>query len=172
MLEVFQTPATVLHVMAALLLVLIVLIQPGKSGGISAALGGAGAQQVFGGRGAGNFLTKGTWALATTFFLTSVFLAYIATSVGDTLDERGTANAAEAPADEAKAETEDTAVTAPLQPTLPAQPEVPAEPEPEPEPAAAEEAAGPTQAAAEEAPEAPADEAPANDTPAPAEAAE
>jgi preprotein translocase subunit SecG len=88
MLKVFETPATVVHVLACLLLVLIVLIQPGKSGGISAALGGAGAQQVFGGRGAGNFLTRGTWILASTFFLTSVFLAYLSSSVEDTLDKR------------------------------------------------------------------------------------
>jgi preprotein translocase subunit SecG len=88
MLEILETPLTVIHVLSCLLLVLIVLIQPGKSGGISAALGGAGAQQVFGGRGAGTFLTRGTWILATTFFLTSVVLAYMSSSVGDTLEER------------------------------------------------------------------------------------
>lgn len=89
MLEILETPLTVVHVLCCLLLMLIILIQPGKSGGISAALGGAGAQQVFGGRGAGNFLTKGTWIIAGTFFVTSVVLAYLSSSVGDTLDERG-----------------------------------------------------------------------------------
>lgn len=88
MLEVLETPLTVIHVLCCLLLMLIILIQPGKSGGISAALGGAGAQQVFGGRGAGNFLTRGTWIIAGTFFATSITLAYLSSSVGDTLEQR------------------------------------------------------------------------------------
>jgi preprotein translocase subunit SecG len=80
MLEVLHTPFTVLHITVAVLLILLILIQPGKSGGLSAALGAAGSQQVFGGRGAGTFLSKGTWVLAATFFTTSVVLAYISTS--------------------------------------------------------------------------------------------
>jgi preprotein translocase subunit SecG len=88
MLQILETPLTVVHVLACVLLMVIILLQPGKSGGISAALGGAGAQQVFGGRGAGTFLTKGTWALATTFFVTSVVLAYSSSSVKDTLEDR------------------------------------------------------------------------------------
>lgn len=87
MLELFETPVTVLHVLACLLLVLVVLIQPGKSGGLGAALGGAGAQQIFGGRGAGNLLTKVTWISASVFFLTSITLAYVATSTGDSLQD-------------------------------------------------------------------------------------
>jgi preprotein translocase subunit SecG len=63
------------------------LIQPGKSGGLGAALGGAGATQIFGGRGAGNFLTRTTWIAASVFFLTSVTLAYLSTSTGDSLED-------------------------------------------------------------------------------------
>lgn len=85
MLEILETPITGLHVFAAVVLILIILIQPGKSGGLTAALGGAGTQQVFGGRGAGNFLSKGTWILAGTFFLTSVVLAYLSSSTDDSL---------------------------------------------------------------------------------------
>ena len=88
MLEVIHTPFTALHVTTALLLILLILIQPGKSGGISAALGGAGTQQVFGGRGAGNFLTKGTWVLGAVFFTTSMVLAYISSSTDDSLKSR------------------------------------------------------------------------------------
>jgi preprotein translocase subunit SecG len=86
MLELLHTPITVLHVFGCLMLMLVVLIQPGKSGGLGAALGGAGATQIFGGRGAGNFLTKTTWIAATVFFLTSVTLAYVSTSTGDSLE--------------------------------------------------------------------------------------
>jgi preprotein translocase subunit SecG len=88
MLEILETPLTALHVFAAVMLILIILIQPGKSGGLTAALGGAGTQQVFGGRGAGNFLSRGTWALATTFFVTSVVLAYISSSTDDSIKDK------------------------------------------------------------------------------------
>ncbi len=87
MLDLLNTPITVLHVIVCLMLMLVVLIQPGKSGGLGAALGGAGAQQIFGGRGAGNFLTRTTWIAATVFFLTSVTLAYVSTSTGDSLED-------------------------------------------------------------------------------------
>lgn len=93
MLELVQTPTTVLHVLVCLFLVLVILIQPGKSGGLGAALGGAGAQQVFGGRGAGTFLSKVTWGCAVTFFLTSMTLAYMSSSGDDTLRDRAEAKA-------------------------------------------------------------------------------
>jgi preprotein translocase subunit SecG len=87
MLEILETPITALHIFAACILILIILIQPGKSGGLTAALGGAGTQQVFGGRGAGNFLSRGTWILAGTFFLTSVVLAYMSSSTDDSISK-------------------------------------------------------------------------------------
>jgi preprotein translocase subunit SecG len=87
MLDLLHTPLTVLHVFVCLMLMLVVLIQPGKSGGLGAALGGAGATQIFGGRGAGNFLTRTTWIAASIFFLTSVTLAYLSTSTGDSLED-------------------------------------------------------------------------------------
>ena len=108
MLELFHTPLTVLHVIVCLMVMLVVLIQPGKSGGLGAALGGAGAQQIFGGRGAGNFLTRTTWISASVFFITSITLAYISTSTGDSLQKvsegarkRDSSESAPAPADTA-----------------------------------------------------------------------
>jgi preprotein translocase subunit SecG len=71
---------------------LVVLIQPGKSGGLGA-LSGAGAQQVFGGRGAGNFLTKTTWATAGIFFATSMTLAYLSSSADESLQNKSKAAA-------------------------------------------------------------------------------
>jgi preprotein translocase subunit SecG len=88
MLKLLETPLTVIHIICCVVLVLVVLVQPGKSGGLGAALGGAGAQQIFGGRGAGNFLTRTTWIAATLFFVTSVTLAYMSTSAGDSLKDR------------------------------------------------------------------------------------
>ena len=84
MAEIIHTPLTVMHVIACLFLILVILIQPGKSGGMGI-FGSAGAQQVFGGRGAGNFLTKTTWATATVFFVTSITLAYLSSSSDEAL---------------------------------------------------------------------------------------
>lgn len=86
--ELIETPLTWLHVFACLFLILVVLIQPGKSGGMGA-LSGAAATQVFGGRGAGNVLTKTTWITATVFFVTSLTLAYLSSSTGDSLEDKG-----------------------------------------------------------------------------------
>ena len=72
----------VVHVMACLFLILVVLLQQGKGGGIGAGLGGGATHQVFGGRGAGNLLTRLTAITAAVFMTTSVVLAYVA-SAGD-----------------------------------------------------------------------------------------
>lgn len=82
--EILVTPLTIFHVLSCAFLILVVLIQPGKSGGLGA-LSGAGAQQVFGGRGAGNFLTKTTWVTAGIFFTTSLTLAFLSTSSDESL---------------------------------------------------------------------------------------
>jgi preprotein translocase subunit SecG len=72
----------VLHVFVCAVLMFVVLLQQGKGGGMGSALGGGGAAQVFGGRGAGNILTRVTAIAAGTFMLTSVALAY-RSSMGD-----------------------------------------------------------------------------------------
>ena len=87
MIDIIHTLLTVTHVIACVFLMLVILIQPGKSGGLGA-LAGAGAQQVFGGRGAGNLLTKTTWATAAVFFATSITLAYLSSSADDALQTR------------------------------------------------------------------------------------
>jgi preprotein translocase subunit SecG len=87
--ELLETPLTVIHTIVCFFLILVVLLQPGKSGGLGA-ITGAGAQQVFGGRGAGNFLSKTTWISATVFFLTSMALAFLSTSTDSSLVKKAT----------------------------------------------------------------------------------
>ena len=70
----------VIHVFVCLFLAPVLLLQQGKGGGLGG-LGG-GATQVFGGRGAGNFMTRLTAVCAVTFMLTSMVLAYVS-SGGD-----------------------------------------------------------------------------------------
>ncbi len=70
----------IVHVFVCLFLMLVVLLQQGKGGGMGAAFGGGATQQVFGGRGAGNILTRATAVCAGIFMLTSVSLAYVSSS--------------------------------------------------------------------------------------------
>ena len=69
----------VLHFMVCFVLIAVVLLQRGKGSDLGAALGGGGANTVFGSRGAGNFLTKITTTSAIIFMATSLSLAYLGT---------------------------------------------------------------------------------------------
>jgi len=70
----------IVHVFVCAFLMLVVLLQQGKGSGMGAAFGGGATQQVFGGRGAGNILTRATAVCAGIFMLTSVSLAYVSSS--------------------------------------------------------------------------------------------
>ena len=67
---------TVLHVAVALCLILSVLLQAGKGGGMGAAFGGS-SDTMFGARGPVNFLSKLTTGAAVLFMVTSLMLTYI-----------------------------------------------------------------------------------------------
>jgi len=69
---------SVLHVIIAVVLVLVVLLQSGKGADIGAAFGGGSSQTVFGGRGAATFLSKLTTAMAVLFMVSSLVLAVYA----------------------------------------------------------------------------------------------
>jgi preprotein translocase subunit SecG len=70
----------IVHISVCAFLMLVVLLQQGKGGGMGAAFGGGATAQVFGGRGAGNILTRATAVCAGIFMLTSVSLAYVSSS--------------------------------------------------------------------------------------------
>jgi preprotein translocase subunit SecG len=82
---------TVLHVLVCLFLIAVVLLQRGKGAQVGAVFGGGGGATMFGGRGAGNFLTKLTTGAAIVFMLTSLSLAYMRMHRGDRLFESGSA---------------------------------------------------------------------------------
>ena len=66
------------HVLAALALILVVLLQVGKGQSIGAAFGGAGSSQtLFGSRGPATFLSRLTTIAAAIFMVTSLSLAYL-----------------------------------------------------------------------------------------------
>lgn len=67
----------VFHVLIAILLISLILIQHGKGAQAGAAFGSGASQTVFGSQGSGGFLTRTTWILAAIFFITSIVLAYL-----------------------------------------------------------------------------------------------
>ena len=68
-----------LHVIIAVSLVVLVLLQHGKGADAGAAFGSGASSTVFGSQGSGSFMTRITGMLATGFFLTSLILAYFST---------------------------------------------------------------------------------------------
>ena len=68
----------VVHIILAILIIALVLVQQGKGAEAGASFGGGGAATVFGASGAGNFLTRLTAILTALFFVTSLTLAIFA----------------------------------------------------------------------------------------------
>lgn len=67
---------TVLHIVVALSLILFVLLQAGKGGGIGAAFGGGTSDTLFGSGGPAGILGKLTTGAAILFMMTSLLLSY------------------------------------------------------------------------------------------------
>jgi len=72
-----QTLVLVLHIIAAIGIVVLVLLQHGKGADMGAAFGSGSAGSLFGSAGASNFLSKTTAVLAAAFFVTSLGLTYL-----------------------------------------------------------------------------------------------
>jgi preprotein translocase subunit SecG len=94
-----QTLAVVFHVLLAVAIIGIVLLQRGKGADAGAGFGAGASGTVFGARGSANFLSRTTAVLATLFFLTSLGLTYLfsqqkaPTSVVDTVQQTAPAPA-------------------------------------------------------------------------------
>ena len=69
---------TFIHVVVCLFLIIVVLLQSGKSGDIAAAFGGQGSQTAFGPRGTATALSKATTWSAVIFMVTSITLSILA----------------------------------------------------------------------------------------------
>lgn len=69
---------TIIHIIVCLFLIIVVLLQSGKSADIAAAFGGMGSQTAFGPRGAATVLSKATTWSAVIFMITSITLSIFA----------------------------------------------------------------------------------------------
>jgi preprotein translocase subunit SecG len=87
--DLVETLVVVLHVVIAVALVGLVLIQQGKGADAGAAFGGGASQTVFGSQGSGNFLTRATTFLAIVFFVTSFSLAVFAKQRAEVAGQAG-----------------------------------------------------------------------------------
>lgn len=73
---------TAIHILVCFFIIIVVLLQSGTSGDISAAFGGQGSQTAFGPRGAASALSKVTTWSAVAFMITSITLSVYASKRG------------------------------------------------------------------------------------------
>ena len=98
-----------LHVLVAIVIIGLVLLQHGKGADMGSGFGGGSSSGLFGATGSANFLSRTTSVLAAVFFATSLGLAYFATqkpkAAGSVIDavkaEKPAAKASDAPAKDA-----------------------------------------------------------------------
>ena len=69
-----------IHVLVALAIIGLVLMQHGKGADMGAAFGSGASGSLFGATGSANFLSRATGILAAVFFVTSLTLAYVASN--------------------------------------------------------------------------------------------
>ncbi|MCQ3828463.1 MULTISPECIES: preprotein translocase subunit SecG [Microbulbifer] len=70
----------IVHILTALAIIGLILIQQGKGAEAGASFGAGASQTVFGSQGSGNFFSRLTAIMATVFFVTSFGLAYLASN--------------------------------------------------------------------------------------------
>jgi preprotein translocase subunit SecG len=71
--------AIVVHVLVAIAIIGLVLLQHGKGADMGSGFGGGASGSLFGATGSANFLSRTTAILAALFFASSLGLAYLAT---------------------------------------------------------------------------------------------
>ena len=73
-----QSLLLIAHVLIAVCLLALILVQQGKGADMGAAFGSGASGTVFGSQGSGNFLVRLTSLFAVGFFVTSISLGYFA----------------------------------------------------------------------------------------------
>lgn len=84
-----ETVIVVFHLLGALGLVVLVLLQQGKGAEAGASFGAGASNTVFGSQGSATFLSKFTAILAASFFLTALGLGYFAKEKAHQLTQVG-----------------------------------------------------------------------------------
>lgn len=84
-----ETVVIVVHLLVAIGVVALVLLQQGKGADAGASFGAGASATVFGSQGSATFLSRFTGILAATFFITSLGLAFFAKEKSDMLTQAG-----------------------------------------------------------------------------------
>ena len=87
--KMLETVVVVFHLLGALGVVALVLLQQGKGADAGASFGAGASNTVFGGQGTSTFLSKFTAILAACFFITSLGLGYFAKEKAQQLTQVG-----------------------------------------------------------------------------------
>lgn len=105
-----ETVVIVFHLLAALGVVILVLLQQGKGADAGASFGSGASATVFGSQGSSTFLSRVTAILATLFFLTSLGLGFVAKEKADALSQVGLPDPAVLEVQQSKPAVEDVPV--------------------------------------------------------------
>jgi preprotein translocase subunit SecG len=130
----------IIYVLDCLLLIGIILLQPGEGSDLAAAFGGASSQTAFGARGSATFMQKLTTGLAVTFMVLSIVLVMLSNRKQSNLMEKSLPLAAPAqsapatPKPAAQAPAPAATATKPAEQTPAPAPAAPAKPAPQPAP--------------------------------------
>ncbi|MAB96851.1 MAG: preprotein translocase subunit SecG [Pseudomonadaceae bacterium] len=84
-----ETVVVVLHLLGAIGVVVLVLLQQGKGADAGASFGSGASATVFGSQGSSTFLSRVTAILATAFFVTSLGLGYFANEKAQVISQAG-----------------------------------------------------------------------------------
>jgi preprotein translocase subunit SecG len=87
--QMLQTVVIVVHLLVAIGVVLLVLLQQGKGADAGASFGSGASATVFGSQGSSTFLSRFTAILAGVFFVTSLGLAFFATQQAEQMSRVG-----------------------------------------------------------------------------------
>ena len=107
--EAFKTVIWIINIFAALVVIVLVLMQQGKGADMGASFGAGASGTLFGSSGSGNFMTRMTAVLGTLFFIISLVLG--------NMNSNKTNKGSEWENLSAPAKTEQTQPAAPAQPT-------------------------------------------------------
>jgi preprotein translocase subunit SecG len=105
-----ETVVVVFHLLGALGVVALVLLQQGKGADAGASFGAGASNTVFGSQGSSTFLSKFTAILAAGFFITSLGLGYFAKEKAHQLTQVGLPDPAVLEVPQKKPVTEDVPV--------------------------------------------------------------
>ena len=108
--KMLETSIVVLHLLGAIGVVVLVLLQQGKGADAGASFGAGASSTVFGSQGTTTFLSRVTAILATGFFMTSLGLAFFAKDKADGMAQVGLPDPAVLEVQQAKPAVEDVPV--------------------------------------------------------------